>query len=517
MSDASVETTFQSFPSPERSIARVCSLAWLLGNQRSSLSGLRVLELGCGSAGMLLSSAEVYPDARFVGLDRDQICIGRATGVQRALNLSNVTLLQGDLFEYRAEDPFDVVIVHGVYSWIPEAEREALLQKIQALLNPFHGVAYLSSNIRPGSFQRERLSRIASCVCSHYPTPAGSLKAVRSILQRWIDALDDSPSPQARTVQDEARALLKGSDAFLLQEVLNPDASAVFLDDLIQSAEASGLHYLCDAFPGRSKMEWGKLSDEPWSEMLNELGRKEASADLLFPEPFRGLVFSSVPPNREVARIRIPDSYLLCALVPVDEEPDIFSEKTVTFVSPTETVFEESSPILKGLLLYLRTSWPKPVSFGEAYRGALGLVGVADSGDQTHMVQQRIFSLFSHGVMEILRNELPIVPRCLEFPYVTRHARHEGRQQEWITTLRGETLPVDQIDRFILERCDGSTATTDILHQLQSAFLNKQFRVQVDGRWVEQVVRREQLIRETFMERLTRFAEQGIFMEKREQ
>lgn len=90
------------------------------------------------------------PQAPFVGIgaSRGQI----ATGSHKAARLgpANVTLPPRDARSSGEElGSFDCIVAHGVYSWIAEDARAALLALCQACLRP-QGVAYVSYNTYPG-------------------------------------------------------------------------------------------------------------------------------------------------------------------------------------------------------------------------------------------------------------------------------------------------------------------------------------------------------------------------------
>src|SRR5262249_45359124 len=109
------------------------------------------LEIGCATGSNLLPMAELYPDARFVGIDvvPAQIEVARATAA--ALGLGNVDLQAIDLREVpeRIGGSFDYIIAHGVYSWVPPAVQDALLELCRGMLSP-QGIAYVSHNTKPG-------------------------------------------------------------------------------------------------------------------------------------------------------------------------------------------------------------------------------------------------------------------------------------------------------------------------------------------------------------------------------
>src|SRR5262245_56107405 len=93
--------------------------------------GARVLEIGCGTGGNLLPMAEVFPDARFIGIDlaATQIAVGQE--LQRAAGITNVELRAFDICDIdKSFGEFDYIIVHGVYSWVPDNVKARVLDVI---------------------------------------------------------------------------------------------------------------------------------------------------------------------------------------------------------------------------------------------------------------------------------------------------------------------------------------------------------------------------------------------------
>jgi len=139
---------------PQASIERMATLATLYGMDPPPVQSCRVLELGCGEGGHLLPLAHAFPDSEFVGVDLSEVSIDRARNAAAQLGLEKVHFEAGDLGAFRADaDTFDYIIAHGVFSWIPPAIQEKLLEVCSRRLAP-RGVAYISYNTYPAGHLR---------------------------------------------------------------------------------------------------------------------------------------------------------------------------------------------------------------------------------------------------------------------------------------------------------------------------------------------------------------------------
>ena len=106
----------------------LATVATLLGLAPPDVRTSRVLEVGCSDGANLLPMAAGLPEASFVGCDLSGQAIAMARAGAEELGLRNVTLLQQDLATLGDDPaPFDYIIAHGVYSWVPAPVRDALL------------------------------------------------------------------------------------------------------------------------------------------------------------------------------------------------------------------------------------------------------------------------------------------------------------------------------------------------------------------------------------------------------
>jgi SAM-dependent methyltransferase len=115
-----------------------------------SIECCRVLELGCGTADNLIAMAFQFPGSEFVGIDLGRVPIASGQALVTELGMRNVTLLAMDLCDPSLKQfgEFSFIIVHGVYSWVPQSVRERILQICQNTLTT-QGIAYISYNAYP--------------------------------------------------------------------------------------------------------------------------------------------------------------------------------------------------------------------------------------------------------------------------------------------------------------------------------------------------------------------------------
>lgn len=85
-------------------------------------SGMRVLDVGCGTASITKDIAGVVSPGLVVGIDNTSGFI--ETGQAQHGDISNLQLLYIDLFQYKPETPFDLIVSARTLQWlshVPEA------------------------------------------------------------------------------------------------------------------------------------------------------------------------------------------------------------------------------------------------------------------------------------------------------------------------------------------------------------------------------------------------------------
>jgi SAM-dependent methyltransferase len=156
--DSYDQVPYRSVAHPQTHPDRLATHARLFGLDPAPLADCRVLDVGCGDGANLLAMAAMFPESTFVGIDSAAVPI--AEGHERAEDwgLANIDLRALDLMNLPDDfGSFDYIVVHGVYSWVPDAVRDGLMALVAEHLAP-HGVAFVSYNALPGGHLR-RLTR----------------------------------------------------------------------------------------------------------------------------------------------------------------------------------------------------------------------------------------------------------------------------------------------------------------------------------------------------------------------
>ncbi|MDX6720514.1 MAG: hypothetical protein QOJ63_2768, partial [Solirubrobacteraceae bacterium] len=222
---ARARTSYDTVPYPGSPFAqthpdRLATHARLFGLDAPDPATCRLLEIGCGDGGNLLPMAHGLPEATFVGIDLSRDAITRARAQAAAIGVENASFAEVSLTAYEP-DPlgFDYVVAHGVYSWVDDGVRDALMALCARALSP-NGIAYVSFNALPGGRLREIVRELLLAQLTDVGDPAPRLAEARRLLAWWSTSWGQDP--ELGTLSRMAATMSTESDALLFHDTLSP-------------------------------------------------------------------------------------------------------------------------------------------------------------------------------------------------------------------------------------------------------------------------------------------------------
>lgn len=199
----------------------------------------RILEIGCCSGHNLLPLARRWPESTFVGIDLAERSIAEARERAALAGIENVEFIAGDLRDFEPDGgPFDFIIAHGFFSWVPDEVKAALMVFCRRHLSPA-GIATISFNLECGWKPRwpviAKARAIQQAGGGDEMTVLGILKSVTAPGDPEIAIIDDM--------------LAKGS-AILAFDDFGPVNDPWPLDRFARAAANVGLRWLGESDPG---------------------------------------------------------------------------------------------------------------------------------------------------------------------------------------------------------------------------------------------------------------------------
>lgn len=210
-------------------------------------SGFTYCELGCGRGSTSLVLAATYPEATFHAIDFNPAHIAHAREQARAAQLTNVFFHEvsfADLLAPGAPDlpMFDIVTMHGVWTWIAPELQEAILAFLDRRVTP-GGLVYVSYNALPAWSPMLPLQRILRELSALHP--GRSDRAVASALE-MIGRLKDAgmiPEPLAGAARRLLESPQRHNPTYLAHEYANAHWRPVFHADVARSLGHAKLTY----------------------------------------------------------------------------------------------------------------------------------------------------------------------------------------------------------------------------------------------------------------------------------
>ncbi len=269
---------------------------------------LAYCDLGCGQGYTANLIAAANPAVQVLGVDFNPSHIANARALASAAGLSNVAFREAS-FEDLAADPtmpqFDIMAMHGVFSWISAQNRRALVTLIGKRLKP-GGLLYVSYDCMPGWAGVAPLRRIIAR--SFAPRPGLPSSAA---LERAIAYSDSLRAAEARfhrmfpNVEAQMERLKKTPRAYLAHELLTRDWEAFSFGEVANELAEAKLAYVGSAYLTDSvdRVNFTE-AQQTFLASLEDSMLREETRDMLLGRQFRRDVFAKGVATTNQRRIR---------------------------------------------------------------------------------------------------------------------------------------------------------------------------------------------------------------------
>ncbi len=281
---------FQS-PAHLRAICALMGVAWEVGPE----TPLSILEVGCGTGYTGLTLAAANPHWQVIGLDYNPAHIGEARSLAAEAGLANARFLELDLAdldgsELDALPEFDLITVHGVWSWVADAVREGVLRLIKQRLK-VGGLVFMGYNALPGAAGGLGLARLVRGAIQSVDTAAEGMAVAAGRVQRLVAAEPSHlpPSGWRSLITGEIKGARPG---YVLHEFMTEHWRPSFHADVAAAMESVRCEYVGSAtidenFP---HMSLTAPQRELWDE-AREPRSRELIFDLCVARAFRRDVY----------------------------------------------------------------------------------------------------------------------------------------------------------------------------------------------------------------------------------
>jgi SAM-dependent methyltransferase len=211
---------------------------------------LAYCDLGCGQGLTANIVAAANPKASVFAADFNPTHIAGARALAQAAGLKNIEFREADFAELSNDaslPEFDIIALHGVYSWIGAEHRHAIVALIRRRLKP-GGLVYISYDAMPGWAGMAPLRRLMVHMQTAAPQP--SSKTAMDQALALADRLKNAGAQFYRMyphVAVQLERLSKLPASYLAHELLTRDWQAFSFAELAQELAAAKLTYIGSA------------------------------------------------------------------------------------------------------------------------------------------------------------------------------------------------------------------------------------------------------------------------------
>ena len=438
------EVRYSSYPYALTHPDRLATIAALHGLSSPDPAGARVLELGCGAGGNLLAMAAATPGISALGIDLAHGPIDDARRIAEAAGIANAEFRQGDLTDLTGGElgEFDYVVAHGVYTWIPEEARDALLAAAHSHLAA-DGLAVISTNCYPGGYTRQALREVGLWYGRDKDGPAARAEHAQELYRFLYEDRGGTDDWWGQLLENQGAAFAVGPLYRLVHDDLSDHWKPVWFAEFAERAAGHRLAYVGDSDLAHLLPRW--MPDFAQTR-VNEL----AGGDRIAIEQITDMARCTFFRHSVLCRdSRTADGAL---------HPDTLH---ALHFGPRGS---EDAPLPEGLLgsalALLRSRAPDTVPFAELR---------AATGAEPDALANALLDGFMAELVMPHRSALAAVdPAGVERPLASPLARHQSTLGEQVTTRAYATVHMQEAAaRVLLQLLDGTRDRAAIRAEFQ--------------------------------------------------
>lgn len=434
------ELPYKSYPFATSHPDRLATIAALFGLKCAPIDRCRVLEMGCAAGGNIIPMAYGLPGSTFVGVELSarQAEEGRRTCA--ALGLRNIELMHKSIEDIGPEfGPFDYIIAHGVYSWVPAAVRDKIVSVCKSNLAK-NGIAYISYNTFPGWHLPQALREMMLYHIAPYDDAKTRAAQARALLRFLREAAESSDKPYSKLVIEEINDLVKETDDYIYHDHLSKVNKPFYFYEFVRAAAGHGLQYLADA--NLSSVLVANFPEKIAAQLrtARDIVQQEQYMDFLYNRRFRMTLLCHAGRNiqRPIRPERIMNLFVRQAAKPKSDDWRQADLREIVLIRKNGREFNFAiPPVLKAAMPVIWANAPRAVPFGEL-AAEISARGGEHEGESESKPELPLEEQLAHELLKLYLDEIvglhvhsPDIaiepgPRPTVGP-LTRHGAAKGR------------------------------------------------------------------------------------------
>lgn len=344
---------------------RLALASALHGGPRARLDNCRVLEIGCADGSNLIPMAWHRPHATFVGIDAAHSQIAQANQDKEALGLDNVDFVAADLrdADRHVAGDFDFIIAHGVFSWIPDAARDAMLAFCAKRLRR-DGLLYLNYNTCPGWNVRGLVRKLLLAGTRQASGLRERALLAQEIATQLATSLSTGDHAFTQLLARELQFVTEHDPSYVAHEYLARDNRAYWRSEFLQLVGGFGLEHVADAdFNYPSGRTTPNALPSCLQQTLAGLDVDDASDLLLYRQLHSPVLCRSPWTRRPLSLEEFSGLWTASELSPRSSE----GEGANLFRHPSGYEVEAKESGMQAALMQLRARWPEGLRIADLF------------------------------------------------------------------------------------------------------------------------------------------------------
>jgi SAM-dependent methyltransferase len=254
---------------------------------------LSYCELGSGQGVTLNSMAARDPEGRYFGIDYNPGQIRNARAFATAAGIGNATFLEESFDDLRqaALPEFDIIVCHGVWSWVAKKTREHMVEFIRRRLKP-GGLVYMSYNCAVGRSAEEPLRQLL--FRSAQAQAGAQLQQVKAALD-----LADAVAAEGAgyfavngAIKQRLKELRKHPLTYVLHEYMNRQWDPFYFHDVAADMAEAKCSFVSSIRLAQTRPSLAlPRSAQPIYRQFTDLGARELLKDIWINQTFRQDLF----------------------------------------------------------------------------------------------------------------------------------------------------------------------------------------------------------------------------------
>jgi methyltransferase-like protein len=419
----------------------------------------RVLEIGCGDAANLIPMAWQLPGSSFFGFDLAQTRINEGAALAREMALTNLELRHLDLIDFPAsQGPFDYIIAHGFYSWVPPGVRDAMLALLKKNLAP-QGIAFVSYNALPGGHIRRMIREMVLFHVAKAPDARTKLEQAKAFLGFMEQGMADADEP-GRLLKAEVHRVQQFNPAHFFHDDLAAINDSFYVHEFAERAGAHGLQYLGDA--ELSSTQDNRMAPEV-REALAELSGKtilrEQYLDFLKCRRFRQtlLCHAEVTLHGEPDSAPLREFWLGGAITPGEAGE---------WLSPGSAKLRSAHPVATAALSAIAARWPGRWDFRSLADEVERTTG-GSREDVEPILEKVLWEALTAGVIDAWAAKEDFAATVGEKPVASALARRLLQRGNSVVTMLHSTVGIgDAAGRHLILLLDGTRDVETLVREM---------------------------------------------------